>query len=159
MIAYMHPLTNPNALTFILAGNAIFTLRSVVTDKTLTFRVRRAKDDSSSFWRSLTTCESAVRAGTFAGCYFVDLLTGPDNTNDYTYIGVINRQGAYRPNTQRINTNAYAVFDWFYTRLRDGKPTPNCECFHEGRCGKCGRVLTVPESIESGLGPICKELA
>lgn len=26
---------------------------------------------------------------------------------------------------------------------------------HEGRCGKCGRRLTVPESIETGLGPEC----
>jgi hypothetical protein len=26
---------------------------------------------------------------------------------------------------------------------------------HEGRCGRCGRTLTVPESIESGIGPEC----
>jgi hypothetical protein len=30
------------------------------------------------------------------------------------------------------------------------------ELWHEGRCGKCGRALTVPESIESGLGPVCE---
>jgi hypothetical protein len=29
------------------------------------------------------------------------------------------------------------------------------EVWHEGRCGRCGRRLTVPESIESGLGPEC----
>jgi len=23
------------------------------------------------------------------------------------------------------------------------------------RCGRCGRVLTVPESVESGFGPEC----
>lgn len=27
--------------------------------------------------------------------------------------------------------------------------------WHEGRCGRCGRRLTVPESIESGFGPEC----
>jgi hypothetical protein len=27
--------------------------------------------------------------------------------------------------------------------------------WHEGRCGRCGRRLTVPESIESGYGPEC----
>jgi hypothetical protein len=26
---------------------------------------------------------------------------------------------------------------------------------HEGRCGRCGRPLTVPSSIETGLGPDC----
>jgi hypothetical protein len=28
---------------------------------------------------------------------------------------------------------------------------------HCGYCGKCGRVLTEPESLESGLGPICRK--
>ena len=26
----------------------------------------------------------------------------------------------------------------------------------KGKCGRCGRKLTVPSSIESGLGPHCK---
>jgi hypothetical protein len=30
-----------------------------------------------------------------------------------------------------------------------------CEVYHEGRCGRCNRKLTVPESIETGLGPEC----
>ena len=29
------------------------------------------------------------------------------------------------------------------------------QVWHEGRCGKCGRKLTVPESLTSGLGPEC----
>ena len=29
------------------------------------------------------------------------------------------------------------------------------ELWHEGRCGKCGRVLTVPTSISTGFGPDC----
>jgi hypothetical protein len=30
--------------------------------------------------------------------------------------------------------------------------------WHEGRCGRCGRKLTVPESIESGFGPECASI-
>jgi hypothetical protein len=26
---------------------------------------------------------------------------------------------------------------------------------HEGKCGRCGRKLTVPESVKSGFGPEC----
>jgi len=26
---------------------------------------------------------------------------------------------------------------------------------HEGKCGRCGRKLTVPLSIETGIGPEC----
>jgi hypothetical protein len=29
--------------------------------------------------------------------------------------------------------------------------------YHEGRCGRCARRLTVPESIVNGLGPVCLE--
>lgn len=29
--------------------------------------------------------------------------------------------------------------------------------YHEGRCGRCARTLTVPASIISGLGPICRK--
>lgn len=29
------------------------------------------------------------------------------------------------------------------------------EMWHEGVCGRCAHRLTVPESIESGLGPVC----
>lgn len=29
------------------------------------------------------------------------------------------------------------------------------QVWHEGRCGRCGRKLTVPSSIETGLGPEC----
>lgn len=32
---------------------------------------------------------------------------------------------------------------------------PGLQIFHEGRCGRCGRVLTVPESVETGFGPEC----
>jgi len=32
------------------------------------------------------------------------------------------------------------------------------ELMHEGRCGRCGRPLTRPESIQSGIGPICATL-
>lgn len=31
------------------------------------------------------------------------------------------------------------------------------EVWHEGSCGRCGRKLTVPESIANGLGPECAE--
>ena len=32
------------------------------------------------------------------------------------------------------------------------------EVWHEGICGRCGRKLTVPESVERGLGPECAGL-
>jgi hypothetical protein len=47
------------------------------------------------------------------------------------------------------------AFAWFWDRLRNGNLPEQVEVHHEGRCGRCGRALTVPESIESGFGPEC----
>ena len=32
------------------------------------------------------------------------------------------------------------------------------EIWHEGKCGKCGRTLTVPDSIINGLGRLINGL-
>lgn len=49
------------------------------------------------------------------------------------------------------------VFAWLWaTRLSTGRELPEqVEVWHEGRCGRCGRRLTVPESISTGFGPEC----
>ena len=35
------------------------------------------------------------------------------------------------------------------------KPHVGFSVLHNGHCGVCGRVLTNPESLETGVGPIC----
>ena len=47
------------------------------------------------------------------------------------------------------------AFIWFLNRIEADKPTDGFEFWHEGKCGRCGRKLTVPESIEAGIGPEC----
>ena len=44
---------------------------------------------------------------------------------------------------------------WFDANLQAGRVPEQLEVWHEGRCGRCGRALTVPESIERGIGPEC----
>jgi len=31
------------------------------------------------------------------------------------------------------------------------------EVMHDGRCGRCGRPLTHPDSIQAGIGPVCAQ--
>ena len=49
------------------------------------------------------------------------------------------------------------AFPWVWKLLVDeGKPLPpSVEVWHEGNCRRCRRKLTVPASIELGLGPDC----
>lgn len=49
------------------------------------------------------------------------------------------------------------VFPWLWSYINAARDLPvQVEVWHEGRCGHCGRRLTVPESIADGLGPRCK---
>lgn len=129
--------TPANPLAFVLAGNATFTVVSGATDARFTFKVRQPKPD---------------------GPHFVSLLTGPNNEDDYQFLGSIFDRKEYRHGARsRISAEAPSAkaARWVCSRLLAGKDLPNCELHHEGRCGRCGRKLTVPESIISGIGPEC----
>lgn len=129
-----------DALAYILAGRATVTLVSKKTQTRFTYRITIADDGN---------------------CHFVGLLSGPDNQADYRYIGRIAR-GVFwigrkvpRPGDLSRDTPSVKAFDWSYRQLVRGILPEQLEIWHEGSCGRCGRALTVPDSIARGLGPIC----
>jgi Family of unknown function (DUF6011) len=133
---------------FVLAGNAIFTLRSLKTGKRFTYKVSKAKPNPSFPNQGPT--------------YFVSLLNGPENTSNYQYMGLMQNFGALawgvrqtRGSRVSAMADSYKGIVWFLGNVANGKPVSNVEVFHAGKCGRCGRTLTVPESIESGIGPEC----
>lgn len=131
------------ARMFVLAGHAIFTVQNTKTGGRFTFKVSRA----------------ANRA---AGPHFVSVLTGSDNNRDYSYLGTIFQGTDYRHGRKsHIGKDAPSAvaFAWLWALLRSGKPfPPSLRVHHESRCGRCGRRLTVPESIATGFGPDCAEM-
>lgn len=128
-----------DAKSFILAGNATFTLVNEESGNRFTFKVVRPDEDTP---------------------HFVKVLTGSDNEDDFTFLGTIfNKRDFRHGRRSRITPEAQSAkaFNWAWPRiLSDGLP-PQVKVFHEGRCGRCGRKLTVPESIESGIGPECSK--
>lgn len=134
-------LTGHYVREYMMAGNAIFTLRSMETGTRFTYRLR--KNDGQPM-------------------YFAHLLTGPDNTHDYQFIGTLFADGTFvHSRKSRIGPDAPSAVAarWFIGRTAQGLPVKGVEFFHEGRCGRCGRRLTVPESIMSGIGPECSKHA
>jgi uncharacterized protein DUF6011 len=130
-----------DAKAFALAGNAILTLQSLKTGVHFTFKVRQAKGELSDAPAQL---------------WFVSLLSGADNESDYQYLGII-RDGRFtRTAKSRISQDApsHKAFAWFWNVQHNGDQG-NLLVRHEGRCGRCGRTLTVPESIDAGIGPEC----
>lgn len=49
------------------------------------------------------------------------------------------------------------MFVWTWNQVHKGLLPPEIEVWHEGACCYCGRKLTVPASIELGVGPDCAE--
>jgi len=136
--------TWPAVREFLYAGNATFTLRSLKTGMRYTYKVRVKKED-------LDTPDPT---------YFVNLLRGTDNTKDFAYMGVLRNTGQFNiTSASRMTRGAPAVkaLLWFLDAMRGERAvlTGQLEVWHEGKCGRCGRLLTVPESVTRGIGPEC----
>jgi hypothetical protein len=190
--------------TFVTAGRAVFTIRNTETGNRMTYRV---------------IAEEGER-------FRVEVLTGSDNTSNYSLIGHVTKTGfhhqgllqaalelkatvqemlegagseqavdrltfvkgfagsmlrvaqgtdragmtpgrvqawhgfrrSYNVEMSDLDATDMRVrgFGWLWRRLTQGQDLPDkVEVWHEGRCGKCSRRLTVPESIATGLGPVC----
>jgi len=133
--------TAADAERYILSGKAVVTLVSAKTGTRFSYRIT-ATDDRSA--------------------YFVGVLTGPDNTTDYQYLGRIARGifwlGRKNPKPGDIGKDAPSAraFDWTWRQLAKRQLPEALEVWHEGRCGRCGRKLTVPASVALGFGPECE---
>lgn len=133
-------LATSESMKFILAGNATFTLKSLKSNKHLTYKVKKA--NSGEIW-------------------FVSLLTGPNNESDYAYLGII-QNSKFRLTSKSMvkpTSDPVKAISWTLNKIAAGENTPNLEIWHEGRCCRCGRLLTTPESINIGIGPECLKKA
>ena len=141
-----HKLKPEDQLNFILGGHALFTIKNTITDGRFTYKVEAP--------HGVKPEESNV--------LFVKVLTGPENTRDYRYIGYIkNSLFIHGGLKAKVGKDAQSViaFDFIFNRLlTKGFNKPNLEVWHEGKCARCGRTLTVPESIENGIGPECAKI-
>ncbi len=136
---------------FVTAGRAIFTIQDTRTGKRFTFKVLRPRPD---YQRNIN-----------GDMYFVSVLTGSDNMNNYTYLGLFDTdpvRGLTFRETHRSRIGypkTREAFIWF-ARLAelvtsDEELAAHMKFYHAGCCGRCGRTLTVPSSIKSGYGPDC----
>jgi hypothetical protein len=137
---------------FVLAGDFTFTLRNTRTGNRFTYQVSRALIPDPS--------NPNAKIPDPKNFFWVAVLSGPDNTANYTPLGRLLNGGHdfVRNKNSRIGEDAPSckAFVWFLKEIRSGKPLPDfIEVWNSCRCCKCGRKLTVPESIEAGIGPEC----
>lgn len=141
---------------FITAGYAIFTVgvpehfqELNSTKPHYTFMVRRMAE------------KDGLKSPMFAS-----LLTGPDNTSDYQYIGIVNEAFGrlHLTKKSKLTTDCWPVkiLSRVLLRIFAGQQemigkfgfTVN----HCGKCARCGAVLTTPKSIAAGFGPECLKI-
>jgi hypothetical protein len=133
-----HAITDPAAaLSFMLAGKATFTVRSEKTGEHLTYQVRQWKKSK------------------YGPMHFVSVRTG----NDYAKIGVVRDRSDLSLGGNKCDLPfedpRVRGFRYVFDHLRQNHLPPKAEIWHEGACGRCGRPLTDPISIERGIGPDC----
>ena len=135
-----HKLETPlDAVRFITGGRALFTARSMKTSNRFTFRVSLSKKFGDALLVTL------VNSANWRNCYLGQIIT---ENGKLKFIRTRNSQLTF----DAIEVRAIR---WIIDHLNGQQLPPKLEIWHEGRCGICGRVLTVPESIERGIGPEC----
>jgi hypothetical protein len=137
--------TAAEAKTYALSGeigSPKLTLESKKTGKWYTYSVSRARDratgEPKDFW-------------------FVGLLSGPDNTADYQYLGMLDGSGFRLTKASKLTADSAPVrgFNYFWKHITQDQLPTDMTVRHEGSCGRCGRTLTTPRSLQLGIGPEC----
>lgn len=127
---------------FLTAGKAIFTVSNPGGDR-WTFKVTK-KESTNPRYPDPT--------------YFVAFLSGSDNTSSYSYLGLLVEGGLKltAKSAAGADSQVAKVASWALKIVTGGLALPEgYSILNAGFCGRCARLLTVPESIESGIGPEC----
>lgn len=130
---------------FFLGGKATFTVENTENQKHRTYKIRRP----------------APNAQYPRPSFFVKVMTGTDNENHYSYIGILDTgTGAIRltwASKFAEGSETLKAARWVMARaMNPSVLIPDQINFrHAGKCGRCGRKLTTPESLDRGIGPEC----
>jgi hypothetical protein len=129
--------TLQDAKKFAFAGHALLTLESRKTGNHHTYQINVCKDNPDLF---------------FVG----HLIAGSADDGSFAYLGAVNlkRDRFFLTKASTASPEAPSVQAFFFF-MKLKEMHPQLVIHHEGRCGRCGRTLTVPESINLGIGPEC----
>jgi hypothetical protein len=110
-------------------------------------------------WRTFKISTQKADAKFAPNERIISLLTGADNTRDYTGFGFVKPDGQIliwrSKQTEAFQTLAKMMMQF----LRQGDDCQLSRMGYEIKvsrcCRRCNRKLTTPESIDAGIGPEC----
>ena len=130
----LHLLDSNDVKNFLVAGNATITLESVKTRNKYTYKINKKDDNRGDLW-------------------FVKLMLNP---NKFEYIGFFKDNLEFKTSSKskvREDSKSFLAIKFLLNRI-DNIPE-NLNIYHSCKCGRCGRILTNPESIKNGIGHEC----
>ena len=139
---------------FILAGDATFTIEIP--------EAHRVNGKPHHTYR----VQHVERSDRWPEAFFVKLLTGPDNENSYSYLGKLDKFTGQMATTGKscLPADAFAVkllnrvLARIWTEDHAAYEQHGFATHHEGKCCRCNRKLTTPESVSRGYGPECRKV-
>jgi hypothetical protein len=153
-------LTMKAAKRFVLGGRATITITNGQGDH-FTYRIRK--------WNPKDRLTGNLNPNITK--WFVGVLTDSDNESAYSDLGELDQQtlqlrqpaysGRRRPYVSS-EAKSFKVAVWMFAHIAHeqeftGK-SAGYSVRHSGRCGRCARKLTTPESIDTGFGPECSSV-
>lgn len=132
-----------NALPYILAGNSEFILHSTKTNQDFYYKMKKKEklDNKDEFIYFLNVKQG--KDWSYAGVVWYD-----NNVNQFKF------SKGVKGNIEGTDLNIRSLL-FVINKLNNNELPQHCLVFHTGRCGVCGKKLTTPESILTGLGPSC----
>lgn len=130
-----------DALEYIIGEKALYTVVNTYTGNRFTFKTRVGKKNKNYL--------------------NIKVLTGSNNSSDYTLMGYINKNnwnfGLSQFTRMTREAQSFQVFQWVYNHLRNNTLPDFIKVYHYNRCCRCGHVLTTEESIKAGIGSVCNK--
>ena len=128
--------TATEAKAYLFAGKATITIKSLASGNHYTYRINKSFDGH---------------------VFFVKVLCDSDQ---YVYVGILRSKDEgnitlTQKSTMTQDTPAVKAFDYMLSHVQQNSIPNMLEIRHEGTCGRCGRQLTHPDSIDRGIGPEC----
>lgn len=128
----------------ILAGKSSLTIKNPATGNHVKIRVKRCKDKKTDIPLPI---------------FFVKVAILGDQESGYVYTGTFfsdtkrfKQAANLKQGSQLEKITAFLV-----NAISRPEILQKTEILHEGKCCRCGRTLTHPESIKSGIGPECSK--
>jgi len=141
-----HKLDSASFRTFMFQGKAFFTLHNIEKDTHITFRIqppkrKRGQPEETRYF------EVYVKAlnDKYAGNKYVGRIDRKERS--FKPYGYVERDHV------GIQTIEWLIRNW--NHLEEWEKEERLAIYHLGTCCKCGLPLTVPESIQNGIGPKC----